>query len=215
MKVISFCLWGNDSKYTIGAIKNSLLAPEVYPGWECFFYCANCVSEDVVRELQKNAKVIRCEKMGDWKFTVERFKAIDTPEVTHVIFRDTDSRLNKRESLAVSEWLSSDKTLHIMKDHPHHGGFPILAGMWGINKKKFNLNMSDMLSFYQNSVQYHYDQIFLRDYVWRFFDTDFIAHDEFFLKSPYPSKRNGTEYVGKPFNADDTPSLPDDERYFT
>jgi len=201
-KVISFSLWGNNPKYTIGAIKNANLAPIVYPNWICRFYVSNDVPNDIIRELEKTSEVIKLNSIGNWKLTVERFKAIDE-DVECVLFRDTDSRLNNREKAAVDEWLKSDKTLHIMKDHPYHGGFPILAGMWGLKKKGFNLNMSKMLSIYSNTEQYHYDQIFLKDYIWKYYSDDCIIHDEFFNKKPFPTTRNGLQFVGQVFDEND------------
>ena len=201
-KVISFSLWGNNPKYTIGAIKNANLAPIVYPNWICRFYVSNDVPNDIVRELEKTSEVIKLNSIGNWKLTVERFKAIDE-DVECVLFRDTDSRLNNREKAAVDEWLKSNKTLHIMKDHPYHGGFPILAGMWGLKKKGFNLNMSKMLSIYSNTEQYHYDQIFLNDYIWKYYSDDYIIHDEFFNKKPFPTARNGLQFVGQVFDEND------------
>ena len=200
MKLISFSLWGNDPKYNIGAIKNSLLQKEIYPDWKCRFYCAPCVSDNIISELLSNdCEVIKVNKRGDWKFATERFKAIDD-DVEAVIFRDTDSRLNERESEAVHEWLQSSKSLHVMKDHPYHGSFPILAGMWGIKKQGFGMNMTTLLSLYNNQEQYHYDQIFLRDYIWRFFSHDCISHDEFFGGNPFPKPRSNNEYVGQIFD---------------
>lgn len=38
MKVITFSLWGNQSLYLIGAIKNATLAQKFYPNFECWFY---------------------------------------------------------------------------------------------------------------------------------------------------------------------------------
>ena len=38
VKVISFSLWGNQTKYTIGAIRNAELVRELYPNFECWFY---------------------------------------------------------------------------------------------------------------------------------------------------------------------------------
>lgn len=201
-KVISFSLWGNNPKYTIGAIKNANLAPIVYPNWICRFYVSNDVPNDIVRELEKTSEVIKLNSIGNWKLTVERFKAIDE-DVECVLFRDTDSRLNNREKAAVDEWLKSNKTLHIMKDHPYHGGFPILAGMWGLKKKGFKLNMSKMLSIYSNTEQYHYDQIFLNDYIWKYYSDDYIIHDEFFNKKPFPTARNGLQFVGQVFDEND------------
>ena len=52
-KVISFSLWGNDRKYTIGAIENAKLAKEHYPGWTCRYYIGKSVPEDITEQLKK------------------------------------------------------------------------------------------------------------------------------------------------------------------
>lgn len=215
-KIISFSLWGTNPKYTVGAVKNASLQKTFYPEWTCRFYCDSTVPFETLQTLRDlGSEVLVKDVIGDWKFAVERFKAIDD-EVSHVIFRDTDSRFTSREVAAVSEWLASNKTLHVMKDHPYHGGFPILAGMWGLKKERFDLEMELLTRVCNNgSSHYHYDQNFLRDYVWRYYSHDCLVHDEFFGGIPFPTKREGTEYVGKPLEADDTPSLPQAERYFT
>ena len=38
---------------------------------------------------------------------------------------------SQRERDAVDEWIASNKTFHIMRDHIWHDGIEILAGMWG------------------------------------------------------------------------------------
>tara|TARA_R110001592_G_scaffold330577_1_gene612804 strand:- start:9816 stop:10484 length:669 start_codon:yes stop_codon:yes gene_type:complete len=210
VRVISFSLWGNNPKYTVGAIKNAELAKEIYPGWICRFYCANDVPNPIIFQLEgmDNVEVIIVDEVGSWKFTTQRFLAIDDPEAKIIIFRDTDSRLNSREQEAVTKWLQSNKSLHIMKDHPYHGGFPILAGMWGLKTTEIKVSMASLLEKYNNAEQYHYDQIFLKNWLWPLYAQDFIAHDEFFLKKPFPTKREGLNYVGKPFDADDLICLP-------
>jgi hypothetical protein len=200
MKIISFCLWGNNPKYTIGAIKNADLANEIYPDWKCRFYVTSDVNKNIIERLQQNSQVVITSSQGNWKFTTERFKAIDDKECEAVIFRDCDSRLNKREASAVNQWLKSDKTLHIMKDHPYHNSFPILAGMWGLKKDKFCFNMNSLLKLYANNEQYHYDQIFLNDYIWKYFSDDCLIHDEFFAKTSFPTKRESLEFVGQVFD---------------
>lgn len=214
MKIISFSLWGTNPKYTVGAIKNAKLAKDLYPDWVCRFYCASDVPNPIIFQLEEidDTEVVLTNKQGCWKFATERFLAIDDNDVEAVMFRDTDSRLNIREKEAVNEWLASGATLHIMKDHPWHGGFPILAGMWGMKTKNIKIKMSQLMQKYKNTDQYHYDQIFLKDYVWPLYNNDFIAHDTFFLKKPFPSKRRDLDYVGKPFNADDSVCLPNADK---
>ena len=70
-----------------------------------------------------------------------RFLAIEDKDIDIFIVRDCDSRINKREQLAVYQWLKSDCILHIMRDHPHHY-YKILGGMWGYKnyKKQFSIN---------------------------------------------------------------------------
>ena len=198
-KIISFSLWGNNPKYTIGAIKNTQLAPIVYPDWVCKFYISNDVPREIIKSLEQTSDIIQVNNIGNWKLAVERFKAIDD-DIECAIFRDTDSRLNLREKAAVDEWLKSDKTMHIMKDHPYHRGFPILAGMWGLKKIGFDLNMTSMLNVYTNQEQYHYDQIFLNNFIWKYYSDDCFIHDEFFNKKPFPTKRNGLEFVGQVYD---------------
>jgi len=49
-----------------------------------------------------------------------------------------DSRFNDREQAAVDEWMRSDKSFHIMRDHPAHTT-TILAGLFG--SKLLNLEI--------------------------------------------------------------------------
>ena len=131
MRVISFCLWGRDLKYCKGALKNIELAKVFYPDWTCIFYCDQTVPANIKKEIKNspNAKLVNVDIVGDWKFTVNRFLPMSYNGLEYMISRDTDSRISKRESEAVLEWIDSGASAHIMRDHPFHGGFPILAGM--------------------------------------------------------------------------------------
>ena len=51
-KVISFSLWGDNPKYTIGAIRNAELIETIYPGWIGRFYCGESVPKEIVNELK-------------------------------------------------------------------------------------------------------------------------------------------------------------------
>ena len=129
-KIISYSLWGDNPKYTIGAVRNAELTPIIYPGWVSRFYCGESVPTEIIKTLISlpNTEVIMMDVDGDWTGMFWRFYACEDSDI--VLSRDTDSRLSLREKLAVDEWLSSDKDFHIMRDHPHHT-VPILGGMWG------------------------------------------------------------------------------------
>ena len=48
--------------------------------------------------------------------------------VDRMLARDTDSEINSREAAAVHEWLESNYTFHVMRDHPDHK-LPIMGGI--------------------------------------------------------------------------------------
>lgn len=208
-KIISFCLWGDDSKYCIGAIKNAKLAETIYPDWICRFYCSKCVPIDTIQELRKfeNVEIILLNKNGNWKFNSSRFLAISDFGIDLIIFRDTDSRLNMREKLAVDEWISSNKALHIMKDHPSHAVYPIFAGMFGI-KGKLISNIEKVLNNFEKNTEehYNYDQLFLANFIYKELKDDALIHDEIFSSKKFPSERKDFEFVGEVFDSNDCPN---------
>ena len=63
-----------------------------------------------------------------------------------MISRDLDSRFSDREKFAVQEWLNSNKSHHIMRDHPHHD-FEVLGGLWGskVTDENIRLRWKDIL----------------------------------------------------------------------
>ena len=58
-KLICFSLWGNDPKYTIGAIKNAKLVKKIYgKEWNCRFYCGSCVNQKVISTLKNTGSEV-------------------------------------------------------------------------------------------------------------------------------------------------------------
>lgn len=205
-KVISFSLWGDNPKYTIGAIKNSELAKIIYPEWTVVMHIANDVPLEVVDTLLNNSVHLIRYQEGSWNSMFWRFLNADSNDI--VISRDCDSRLNYRERAAVDEWLNSNKDFHIMRDHRCHA-VPILGGMWGCRNGILK-GISSMISNYNKGVydnKWQVDQNFLRDIVYPIVKDKSIVHDEFFEKKPFPTIRMGSEFVGAAFNYDDTPCI--------
>ena len=50
-RVISFGLYGNNFKYTNGAIENAKLAKVYFPGWTCRYYVTSDVAGEIKAEL--------------------------------------------------------------------------------------------------------------------------------------------------------------------
>ena len=209
MKVISFSLWGDNPIYTVGAIRNAELAETIYPDWQCWFYVGTSVPSSVVNDLEArdNCVVMKREEEGDWSGMFWRFLPASNPLVDVMISRDCDSRLNLREKEAVDAWLESDKSFHIMRDHPYHTT-EILGGMWGVKHPKLkNLNL--LMAEYQGGEFWQVDQNFLKEIVYDKVREDSLVHDEFFENRPFPSKREGKEFVGMAFDENDAPLHPE------
>merc|ERR1719336_2638794 len=66
----------------------------------------------------------------NWRF----FPTVD-PQVNAYLSRDLDSEFNEREISAVSEWMESDKSFHMMRDHPMHD-IGMLGSAWGVKLTK-------------------------------------------------------------------------------
>jgi len=217
-KVISFSLWGDNPKYTYGAIKNAYLVKEIYPGWICRFYIGRSVPGDVVDHLKKidNTEVVLKDEHGDWTGMFWRFYVAGEPDVEVMLSRDTDSRLNVREKEAVDEWLASDKNFHIMRDHSGHCT-KIMGGMWGVKYPKLK-NIEEMISSYHKGDFWQVDQNFLKEVIYPIIKDDSMVHDEYHKfeshARPFPTPRlPGTlpgypnqplDYVGKALEADDS-----------
>lgn len=209
-KIISYSLWGNKKKYTIGAIKNAQNNLLIYPEFISRFYVDLTVPKDILYSLEDlpNTEVILRSTIGDWRFSLQRFLPFSEKDVQCFLSRDCDSRCSLREKNAVDVWLKSDKNFHIMRDHPYHGGFPILAGMFA-SKGGIIEEIEELIQKENLLDTYHSDQIFLQKYVYPKIKNNCIIHDEFFEKSSFPTKRINKEYVGAPLDENDNLCFPE------
>jgi hypothetical protein len=221
-KLICFSLWGNIDSFWFGADMNAKLAKIYYPDFICRFYVDNdCPTERVeTLKLNENVEIIRMsnsltfdktfEKRTEYEGMFWRFWAVDDNDVEIVLSRDCDSRLSLRESLAVKEWIASDKDFHIMRDHPQHLT-PIMGGMWGCKTKVFrNLNfdmekISKEYLSHKKTMIVGKDQDFLAEVVYPLIRNNSIQHSEFGISygdpiRNFPTSRNDYEFVGDSFD---------------
>jgi len=207
---ISYSLWGNKEIFTIGAIRNAELAKKIYKDWQVIIYYDNTVPQNVIDKLLSlDVQLVDMTNSGIYGL-FWRFLAIDIPDSEFIIFRDADSRLSKREKLAVDEWMKSDKVLHVMRDHPCHGipfgatHISILGGMWGI--KGGIIRITPEIESFISEKEDHYgiDQTFLMS-VYKKFEHSKTVHDEFFDKKPFPIKRKKFHFVGERIDENEMP----------
>lgn len=215
MKVLSFSLWGDKPKYTIGAVKNAILAKSFYPDFQCWFYIhKESVPKNIIEDIDKlpNTRIIF--KTGDLlksKPMCWRFEAIDDPNCDVMMPRDTDTRIFLREKLAVDEWLNSGKLLHIMRDHKNFHRSKIFGGMFGIKKipsitwKKFIDGVN------QNNNTRNYDLSVLNNVVQNISNNDILVHSPYVLYPdenckdfPIPYEDDNYNFVGCYIYEDDS-----------
>ncbi|XP_046450976.1 uncharacterized protein LOC124199264 isoform X2 [Daphnia pulex] len=139
-----------------------------------------------------------------------RFLVMLDPNVDVFISRDTDSVILQREVDAVDEWLRSNYTFHLMRDHKNHTAI-ILAGMWGVKLHQRRDLIEGltraMILAGQDQVK-STDQTLLDKIVWPAAQYDVMAHDSYHCQRnelkkksplkvlPFPTMRNGSYFVG-------------------
>lgn len=187
--IISFCLWGDNPVYVTGAIVNARLAPNIYYGWTCRFYCDASVPADALQILRDEGAqvVMMTDPALQAVRPMWRFFASDDPDVDRFICRDTDSRLNAQELIAVEDWLRSGKRFHVMRDHIYHMEL-MLAGMWG-GVAGVIPDMKGLILKAQKHFNNRFgDQAFLMEQVWPLIRDDLCTHDSVyrFLGGDFP-----------------------------
>lgn len=212
MKVISFSLWGDNPKYTIGAIKNSLLKNKFYPEWEMRVYHDDSVPSYILEELKgNNVKLVERDNQNHSN-AMWRFSPASEEGVECFISRDCDSRLFERDVVAVEEWLASDKQFHIIRDHPGGHAWEISAGMWGC-KSGFIQNIDEKMQQYISTSHWisdrAVDQRFLQEIIYTQAITSLFLHDEYFnyegIGTPIKRDRklDNFAFIGEPFDEND------------
>lgn len=181
-RVIAFSLWGNSERYINGAIRNALLAHDLYPDWEVWVYHDETVSSQLLALLASLGVqlILQASNQPDKQKLCWRFQVADHPQVGYFLVRDIDSVFSVRERMAVQEWLGSNKWFHTINDWWTHTDL-MLAGMWG--------GVAGVLpNVWQSALNYqpaalttpNVDQWFLRDCIWPYVKQSCYIHDRYF-----------------------------------
>ena len=182
-RIIAFSLWGADTKYTYNAVLNAKLMHQIYPDWMARFYVDDTVPEPITRALRDYGAQVQFVATDDREYLklFWRFLAHDDKTIDLFMCRDCDSVISQREAVAVRDWLNSDCSFHIMRDHPEHAEL-IMAGMWGGIANYLNPLMDLAVKYYEtHSTKWRWvDQDFLRDVVWPVIKDDTLTHDTHF-----------------------------------
>lgn len=142
MKVVSYCIYGNNEKYTHGIIEAVISSKLIFTGWEIYVYASigkQKVPDKLIEILKSlNCKVIELKETNgcggeDIEPMYWRFYPLGYDNVDVWLSRDADSRASYRELDMVNNWLESGKAIHSILDHPCHGN--LMGCNFGINNK--------------------------------------------------------------------------------
>lgn len=199
MKVISYSLYNKRQKDVLNAVINCMLAEKVYPGWICRFYIDNTIPPEIEKVLLtfSNVEIIKMEDHKGSEAMLWRFFPCSDDNVEVMISRDADSWLNEREKVCVDEWLTSDKSFHIIRDHCYHSQ-KMMGGMWGA-KKGAASDMRDLAEKFMKDNTY--DQGFLAEFIY-----PRAVHDSMIHTSPQWNNQN--EFLGSGYFNDGIMSIP-------
>lgn len=211
----SFSLFGEDPDgiYREGALVNARMYGELYPDVICRFYVSPLTLEWATENLTLgNCEVHPMPGPDNQAATLWRFQSLHTRGYAYYLFRDTDSRPILRERAAVAEWLASDRTYHVMRDHPYHN-VPMMAGLWGVKAPVAN-RIARLFPVKPTRSYYQVDQQFLRAVVWRAAKHIVMSHSgcghSFGEETvPFPVEGDPSEgFVGEGFFGDGRPRFP-------
>jgi hypothetical protein len=212
-QAIAFSLYGSDLRYSVGAIKNAIIAEQILDDeYELVFFVGQSVPSWVVSTLRlfPNVQIIQTDAPEDHTAKLWRFLACEL-DYDFVAFRDADARLSLRELHAHEEFLESGLDAHIMKDHPIGHNYPINAGMFTVRSALFK-DIRALIESADISSYYTQDQDFLRNLIYPRIQFSCFVHDEFYdtdvegksLRKPYVLEPvNEVSHIGAALDEND------------
>lgn len=218
MNTISYCLFGDDPMYHVGAIRNAEDAKWAYPGWEVRVYSQ--IPEDnqtIVRLKELGVKIVNTEKSAHGRRTqqLDRLNVIFDEDDGLYMLRDTDARFTNREIAAVHEWTHSGQPFHVMRDHPSHRRL-MMGGMWG-GKKGFMTDLKPWIDDWKKNGtadSVGSDQQFLLEFVWPRIKDHCIQHDSCLRhvhpgSVKFPTGISDFRFIGEQIDENDRPKHKD------
>lgn len=214
-KKISYSLFGNESKYYVGAEKNIIINKELLPDWKTvIYYHPQKILLEYVEKLESLGAIminVSDNKLGNkesihfpyfWRF-------LSFLEEGLTLSRDLDSRISPREVQYIRMWEESDKDYFIIRDHPWHS--PVPSGLFGI-KNRIQEFENHFINFVNISdLRWGTDQEILYEYIQRI-DENNILYFGYDKKQTYIPRDDLEFFIGIQLDEFDKPTKPSGEQ---
>lgn len=171
VNAFSFCLYGPENqKYYRGLLENVFLAGKYFPTWKVYVYYAPDVTEGMVNHLSLcTSVVLRPTGIHGEPNMIQRFYAIDEPEVDVMLVRDADSRIHWKDRWAIRAFIDRPEFgAHTIRDNVQHTA-DMMGGLWGL-RKSAGLSLRALYADYTGRPELGHrnghDQNFLSDVVY-------------------------------------------------
>lgn len=178
--VISYSLWGKLPMYIQGAMKNMESIANVYgKDWKARFYIDDTVPKENI-DILLNSGICDVYLMPThiesngmfWRFLV-----FNDPNVEIGIIRDADSRISRREYLAVLEWMTTCDQYHVHSINDVMSTRYIMGGSWGAVASKLR-NIEELICEWRPNFQYGDDEDFVSNVIFKiFYPNRILSHD--------------------------------------
>lgn len=197
-------------------LQNIYLIGTHFPEWKVYLYTAPDVQEEFLTQvaMYSNVVVKPTGKLGNINM-MERFFAIDDPDVEVMMVRDADSHVHWKDRWAIRDFLSKPEFLvHTIRDNIEHTA-NLMGGLWGMRKiPGFSIrNQYELFTKTPIDQGYGLDQSFLTTYIYPYIKNVLLVHvsggfvfpHEHSVKFPfvyseslYCGRNDGSEFVDKP-----------------
>ena len=192
--VIAYSLWGNEPRYHVPLLENTLILRHIFPGWSMRVYHDATVDPSFLGMLRERGVDLRAMALPPdlpvHRKLLWRFAIASDPAVRRFLCRDADSLLTVKERVAIDAWLQSGFHFHAMRDWFTHTDL-LLAGLWG-GVGGILPPVETLLGAYRGwRVEHdHIDQDVLSETVWPILRGHVLIHDSVFTSClgsvPFP-----------------------------
>ena len=178
--VLSFSLYGENTRYIDGALANAASYRTVFPGWHMWVYFDSSVPNPVLETLKDSGVRLINMSGSELNPMTWRFLIASDKDVSRYCIRDIDSRLLHRDYSVVTSWTESNFQAHIIRDHPSHvvSYVKVPGGIWCAKHAAFP-RMGRYLHTHSKDASYNADQNLLAKILWPVIKHKTLQHVSF------------------------------------